>query len=57
MVTGLGFTFDDAYLEPVTNAQIIERMLRNIILFLEKKQETYRIETIRQYIDSLNSNV
>lgn len=57
MVKNLGFTYSEEYLLPVTNKQIIERMLRNIILFLEKKQETYRIETIRQYIDSLNSNV
>ncbi|KAB2926396.1 MAG: hypothetical protein F9K22_00705 [Bacteroidetes bacterium] len=57
MVTGLGFTFDDGYLEPVTNAQIIERMLRNIIISLERQDEKERVETIRQFIDSLSSNV
>ena len=36
--------------------QILERSLRNIILSLEKKEETERIETIRQYIDSISYN-
>jgi regulator of sirC expression with transglutaminase-like and TPR domain len=57
IVKNLGFTFTEDFLLPVTNKQILERMLRNIILTLEKQQETERIETIRQYIDSLNSNV
>jgi regulator of sirC expression with transglutaminase-like and TPR domain len=57
IVKDLGFTFTEEYFSPVTNRQILERILRNIILSLEKRQETERIETIRQYIDSLNSNV
>jgi regulator of sirC expression with transglutaminase-like and TPR domain len=57
LVKNLGFSFSDEYLQPVTNRQILERMLRNIILSLEKQQEKERIETIRQFIDSLNSNV
>lgn len=57
IVKNLGFTFTDEYLQPVTNKQILERMLRNIILSLEKGQEKEQIETIRQFIDSLNSNV
>jgi len=57
LVKNLGFTFSEEYLQPVTNRQILERMLRNIILSLEKRQEKERIETIRQFIDSLNSNV
>ena len=57
MVQNLGFTFTEEYLKPVTNRQIIERMLRNIILSLEKKNQLERIETIRQFIDSLNSDV
>jgi regulator of sirC expression with transglutaminase-like and TPR domain len=57
IVKNLGFNFSDEYLEPVTNKQILERMLRNIILTLEKKQENDRIETIRQFIDTLNSDL
>ena len=57
VVKNLGFTFSEEYLYPVTNRQILERMLRNIILSLEKREEKDRIETIRQFIDSLNSNV
>lgn len=57
MVQNLGFTFTEDYLLPVTNKQILERMFRNIILSLEKKEETERIETIRQFIDTLNSDL
>ncbi|MEW6060567.1 MAG: transglutaminase-like domain-containing protein [Bacteroidota bacterium] len=57
MVQNLGFKFTEEYLQPVTNKQILERMFRNIILSLEKKQETERIETIRQFIDTLNSDL
>lgn len=57
IVKNLGFNFSDEYLEPVSNKQILERMLRNIILTLEKKQENDRIETIRQFIDTLNSDL
>lgn len=57
IVKNLGFTFTEEYLKPVTNQQILERMLRNIILMLEKKQEKERIETIRQFIDTLNSDL
>lgn len=57
IVKNLGFNFSEEYLEPVSNKQILERMLRNIILTLEKKQENDRIETIRQFIDTLNSDL
>ncbi|MEW6062672.1 MAG: transglutaminase-like domain-containing protein [Bacteroidota bacterium] len=57
IVSDLGFTFTDDYLRPVTNRQILERMFRNIILSLERKQDTERIETIRQFIDTLNSDL
>ena len=57
IVKNLGFNFIDAYLQPVSNKQILERMLRNIILTLEKKDEKERIETIRQFIDTLNSDL
>jgi regulator of sirC expression with transglutaminase-like and TPR domain len=56
MVKNLGFIFTDEYLQPVSNKQILERILRNIILSLEKKEETERIETIRQFIDSISYN-
>ena len=57
IVTGLGFEFSDDYLVPVTTKQILERVLRNIILSLEKKGETDRIESVRQFIDTLNSDL
>ncbi|MDD8018375.1 MAG: transglutaminase-like domain-containing protein [Bacteroidota bacterium] len=57
MVKGLGFTFTEDYLKPVSNKQILERMLRNIILSLEKKGGKDKIETIRQFIDTLNSDL
>lgn len=57
IVRNLGFNFTQEYLQPVSNQQILERMLRNIILMLEKKQEKERIETIRQFIDTLNSDL
>lgn len=57
MVQNLGFTFTEEYLEPVTNKQIVERMLRNIILSLEKKDDKERIETMRTFIDTLNSDL
>jgi regulator of sirC expression with transglutaminase-like and TPR domain len=57
IVKNLGFNFTEEYLQPVSNKQILERMLRNIILTLEKKQDKERIETIRQFIDTLNSDL
>ena len=57
IVKNLGFNFIEAYLQPVSNRQILERMLRNIILTLEKKDGKDRIETIRQFIDTLNSDL
>ncbi len=57
IVKNLGFNFTEEYLQPVSNQQILERMLRNLILMLEKRQEKERIETIRQFIDTLNSDL
>ncbi len=57
IVQNLGYHFTPEYLEPVTNRQIVERILRNIILMLEKRQETEKIESIRQFIDTLNSDL
>ncbi len=45
IVKNLGFNFTEEYLQPVSNKQILERMLRNIILTLEKKEDKERIET------------
>jgi regulator of sirC expression with transglutaminase-like and TPR domain len=57
IVKNLGFNFTEEYLSPVSNRQILERILRNIILMLEKRQEKERIETIRQFIDTLTSDL
>lgn len=57
MVRSLGFAFSEDYFLPISNRKILERMLRNIILSLEKKNQSERIETIRQFIDSLNSDL
>jgi len=57
LVKNLGFNFTDEYLSPVSNRQILERILRNIIVMLEKRQEKDRVETIRQFIDTLNSDL
>lgn len=57
IVKNLGFNFTEEYLSPVSNRQILERILRNIVLMLEKRQENDRIETIRQFIDTLNSDL
>ncbi len=57
VVKNLGYTFTEEYLKPVTNRQILERMLRNIILMLERRDEKERIETMRQFIDTLNSDL
>lgn len=55
IVENLGYTYSDAFLEPVSNKQIMERILRNIIVSLEQMNDQVRIETIRQHIDCLNS--
>jgi regulator of sirC expression with transglutaminase-like and TPR domain len=57
LVENLGYIFSEQFLESVSNRQIIERVLRNIIVSLEKKNELNRIETVRQFIDTLNSDV
>ncbi|MFA6468982.1 MAG: transglutaminase-like domain-containing protein [Bacteroidota bacterium] len=57
IVKNLGYNFTEEYLKPVSNQQILERMLRNLILMLERRQEKERIETVRQFIDTLNSDL
>ncbi len=41
-----GFGFALAYLEKVSNRQIIERMIRNLIYAYQQKNETDRVETL-----------
>jgi len=53
----LGYLFKDEYLEPVTDRQILERMLRNLVLVLEKQNQLIKVEALLQCIDILNRNV
>ena len=53
----LGYSFKEEYLEPVTNRQILERMLRNLILVFEKQNQPERMQSMLQCIDILNRNV
>jgi len=52
-----GYPFKKQYLEPVTNRQILERMLRNLLLVYERESESNKIHTLIQCIDILNLNV
>ena len=56
-VEDAGYVFKDEFLKPVTNVQILERMLRNLIVAFEKDEKREKIESLRQCIDFLNSNV
>jgi regulator of sirC expression with transglutaminase-like and TPR domain len=53
----LGYAFKDEYLEPVTNRQILERMLRNLVLVFEKQNQSMKMQSLLQCIDILNRNV
>ncbi len=53
----LGYLFKEEYLEPVTNRQILERMLRNLVLVFEKQNQTIKMQALLQCIDILNRNV
>ena len=53
----LGYPFKDEYLEPVTNRQILERMLRNLVLVFEKQNQSVKMQALLQCIDILNRNV
>jgi regulator of sirC expression with transglutaminase-like and TPR domain len=53
----LGYPFKDEYLEPVTNRQILERMLRNLVLVFEKQNQSIKMQALLQCIDILNRNV
>ena len=56
-LTKLGYLFKDEYLEPVTNKQILERMLRNLVLVFEKHNQPAKMQALLQCIDILNRNV
>ena len=53
----LGYPFKNEYLEPVTNRQILERMLRNLVLVFEKQNQSVKMQALLQCIDILNRNV
>lgn len=53
----LGYLFKDEYLEPVTNRQILERMIRNLVLVFEKQNQSIKMQALLQCIDILNRNV
>lgn len=53
----MGYSFKKQYLEPVTNRQILERMLRNLLLVYERASDSNKIHSLIQCIDILNLNV
>ena len=53
----LGYAFKNEYLEPVSNRQILERMMRNLVLVFEKKGQQLKMQSMLQCIDILNRNV
>lgn len=52
-----GYDFHENYLAPVSNIQILERMLRNLIVVYEKLKAKEQVKRLLQYIDILNSNI
>ena len=57
ILSAAGYEFKDEYLEAVTNQQILERMLRNLIISYERIGQEEKLTQLLQYIDILNSNV
>jgi len=53
----LGYVFKTEYLEPVSSRQILERMMRNLVLVFEKTNQPVKMESMLQCIDILNRNV
>jgi regulator of sirC expression with transglutaminase-like and TPR domain len=53
----MGYEFKEEFLEPVNNKQILERMLRNLIVVFEKKKEQRKVDAMVRYIDILNMNM
>lgn len=56
-LANLGYLFKEDYLEPVSNRQILERMLRNLVLVFEKQNQPTKMQALLQCIDILNRNV
>jgi len=56
-LTQMGYTFSGEYLEPVSNKQMLERMIRNLILVFEKQNKPSKVQTFLQCIDILNMNL
>lgn len=56
-LTQMGYVFKNEYLDPVSNKQILERMMRNLILVFEKENRPARVQTFLQCIDILNMNL
>ncbi|MCX6136866.1 MAG: transglutaminase-like domain-containing protein [Ignavibacteriales bacterium] len=56
-VSDAGYEFREEFLMPVSNVQILERMLRNLIVSFEREEKPEKVELLRQCIDILNSNV
>jgi len=50
----MGYSYKNEYLEPVSNRQIIERMLRNLILVFDKRNEPSKVQALTECIDILN---
>jgi len=57
LLSKMGYHFKIEYLEPVTNKQILERILRNLLLVFERKGDAPKTNTIIQSIDILNLNL
>lgn len=53
-VTGLGFR--DEFLEPVTNRQILDRMIRNLLVAYRRRGELQRLPSMQQFLEILQSN-
>jgi len=53
-VSQMGYSYKAEYLDPVTNKQILERMLRNLHLVYERGGDSNKVQSIIQCIDILN---
>lgn len=53
----MGYAFSSEYLDPVSDKQILERMMRNLILVFEKQNQPAKVQTFLQCIDILNMNL
>jgi regulator of sirC expression with transglutaminase-like and TPR domain len=55
-LTRMGYAFNNEYLDPVSDKQILERMIRNLIMVFEKQNQSAKVQTFLQCIDILNVN-